>query len=217
MAETFLQARNELRQRVRTLPPVARAAFAAACAERLVHAYAEHCAEVSKAPVLVEALSDAWALALGGDEPVVRRHLEAQWDEWKRTAIPKAGAAHHAALAILYAVRAVGARDVTDESAFHAADSVANAVIANVMGALGVTDYGSRYQDEVLGHPIVSQELEHQRRDILMLEGVSSDDWPNVLHTLRARAIEERTPLLPVPIRTEPHLNSFTGKRFPRT
>jgi hypothetical protein len=211
----FVADRERLRQRLRHSPPASCAAFAAACAERLLPAYEDHCAKASEDPVLLAPLSSAWGLqsgtpALSGAFP------QSLWEDWNRGAIPQQGAAQDAAIAILYAFRAAMIPIPEEDSAFHAANSITDALAANVMNSLGISDYGQRYEDEVLSSWAVRDEVARQWRDLEELEKATEPAWASTVNAIRTRAKRERIELAPDVRRAEPHVNPFTGKRLPR-
>jgi len=65
-------------------------------------------------------------------------------------------------------------------------------IVANVAERLGVTDYGARYDEEVLNHPEVLQELDRERRDLDVLETGGGTVDAALVETMRARAKQER-------------------------
>jgi len=216
VGEKYLQQRDAIRARVRALPGPAQVAFAAACAERLVGTYDDYCVRTTQAPVLRAALDEVWATVLRERSPASADDLAAREREWLRSAVPQDGEARDAANAILYAVRALQPESSRGESAFYSADTVLNAIIAHVKNRLGVTDYGPRYDEEVLKHPEVLGELERQTRDLSALEAQGGMVDAALVETMRTQAKGEGVRLVPVPRRAEPFVNPFTGKSIPR-
>lgn len=202
---------DRLLARLERLPPPFRAAFAAACAERLLPAYAGFFARTGRgAPLsLADALERLW-LDLEGDsmstyelQKELSRATALITDEDEDDWVPGWAQADDAAAAVAYAVRcrqggqaqdaawaARRAYEALDHLLRHREDiglgdpSAAAQMPAN-LGALAEVEWA-------LAHPIVQAELARQRRDLdELLACPSVRDAPPLIVALHRRAREE--------------------------
>jgi uncharacterized protein YjaG (DUF416 family) len=155
-----------------SLPTKEKAAFAAACTERLFPAYYRFCVLTGRGQpeVLRETLTRLWDDLLGrlmSDQEINNRlevvmSLVPREDDGKW--VPEQAAAEDAAAALAYALRCRG-NGASKEAAW-AARRVYEAIDHYVINRETTLLDGNRNEERILSHPLVQQELSRQRRDI---------------------------------------------------
>jgi uncharacterized protein YjaG (DUF416 family) len=165
-----------------------RAAFAAACAERLFPAYAEFCERAGRGnrDALAGILERVWRHLFG--DPMSSEQVRAERDrcvalvpgEDDEPWVAEQAYADDACAAVAYALRALDTGEPQEaawagQRAYEAADH-------HVVHRLGVEG-----ESKVLAHPIVQAEIARQRRDIDALLGARRDSV-ELFVSLRERA-----------------------------
>jgi Protein of unknown function (DUF416) len=182
------------------LPPDYRAAFAAACAQRLSPCYRRFCANVGERNlddrlVFLSSLERLW-LDLSGERlerdetrSLIQRLLASVPDEesaWKANE----PYAIDAAASIVYAwqARERGEMQFAVWSAKRAYEALDNFIINNFFANEAKVN-----EEAVLKHPLIQNELERQRSDIESLHSALISDFkkPEVLLQLKNLAIEQ--------------------------
>ncbi len=171
-----------------------RAAFAAACAERLLPAYVAFSARTGRGDpaALAEILERIWKDVLGDKRDVkeVRAELArcmalipgGNDERW----VDEQAYADDAASAVAYTLRTLESGE--PQEAAWAARRAYEALDHHVMHRLGIEG-----EDQILRHPLVQAELSRQRRDLDALLGVArdTDRSTQVIAELRGRAKAE--------------------------
>ena len=154
------------------LPLPRRVAFAGACAERLLPAYATfHAKSKSGDPSFIEqALARLWA-DLAGDtivgaalEQLITRCEALVPDEEDDTWIEESAYAQNAAAAVAYALRC-RAKGNAQEAGW-AARQVYEAIDQYVIRREGIDVNAREAEDGLRGHRLIQAELERQKRDL---------------------------------------------------
>lgn len=181
----------ELVRELEELALQSRVAFAAACAERLLPAYAAFSALANRgdAPALAEMLARVWQDLLGqklepdelqADVDRVMRLIPGEDEEpW----LDNQPSADDAASAVAYTLRALQRGD--SQEAAWAARRAYEALDYYVTHQLGIDD-----EARVAGHPAVQAELLRQRRDLDELHAASEEPADRILR-VRDRARNE--------------------------
>lgn len=196
---------RELAARLAALPTRPRAAFAAACAERLFPAYAAYLAArgVDDAGTVRRALDAAWqviedgAVMDGSDRgaaatapdaaALVRACVVLIPDEEAGTILPRH--AEEAIAAAAYALQA--AADLADDAGAWAATVAMDALDAYLLQDVPIVDAAA--EQAVWAHPLVRDEVERREIDLAILAG---PDLATAVALVRTRAAG--TSLLPL-------------------
>jgi uncharacterized protein YjaG (DUF416 family) len=188
----------DLVQAIERLSNAARAAFAAACAQRLFPAYVKYATKTGKGDpkAMGEVLSRLWrdltemSMLDAEVDRDIARCMELIPKEDDRPWVPEQAMAEDAASAVAYALRCRRNRQAKEAgwSARVGYEALDNYVISlekidtNVPGA----------EARVLSHPLIQAELGRQKRDLDdLLAGTVA------INQLRDRAIKESSALLP--------------------
>lgn len=185
--------------RLSGLPPVLRAVFAAACAERVltgVTAILERTRP--RALETLRTVVDRIWQVLEGDalkseefEDYLRRCEALVPDLDLEAPTPGLAQQDDAALTACYAIRALLGGD--SEDATRAAEKSYDLLDSYVTNSLGVSWDRPEDEDEVLGHPVIQAELRRQQRDLdeLLAPGADRHDVRAVARTMRERVRDE--------------------------
>jgi len=187
-----------LGQQLEGLPLTHRAAFAAACAERLLPAYSRFSDEAGRGdPETIRmALSRLWEDLNGGNPAselelralakkclaLVPREDEEPWVDWQPSG-------EDAAAAVVYALEArwkEGSQEAT-RVARRAYEAIDRFAMKNEPGVIVTAASEAR----VLEHRLVQAELARQRRDLDELRGARDRDVRDLASRLRDRAVVE--------------------------
>ncbi len=174
---------------IERLPPPARAAFAAACAERLLPAYVRFARRTEKGnPVaLTDILAGLWADLTGS--PMSDTEVDASVEMCMQLIpqeddgpwVPEQAAAEDAASALAYALRC--RRTGSSREAAWAARCAYEAIDHYVVNHEKVDTNIPGAEARVLAHPIIQSELARQQRDLSELHG----------STISANGLRERS------------------------
>lgn len=156
----------DLAEQLSKLPTTVRTAFAAACAQRMVHAYSAFADPEALNQILTSLWND-----LNNGHPMSDSQLDAQIeaamalipqdeDEW----IPGQGAAEDAAASLTYALQC--RRNGSVQAAVWAARRAYDALDEHITNREDI-DINSRDGEErILKHPLMQSELSRQARDL---------------------------------------------------
>jgi uncharacterized protein YjaG (DUF416 family) len=193
--------------RLEALPPSHRAAFAAACAQRIVgNYYVFHSYEGFGDPVvLVRALSRVWELLPSPEigtrdremlADLARQCFDLAPDSWEFPESHLVGFALDAAAAVTCSIECL--LEGNPQTAVCAADHVYSSIDGFVVEKYGPFSYlPGRFNEEwkIVKHPIVQAELRHQEDDLRYLERSVRVDGETVAHLRRrseSRGVELR-------------------------
>ena len=159
-----------LAEKLTRLSPLLRAAFAAACAQKLAHAYSTYAIRSNRDP---EVLNHVFALLWNDLNGTTRSddELESQIetamalipkeeDEW----IAEQAAADDAAAALAYALRC--RRDGSVQDAVWAARRAYNALDDYIITQENIDTHIAGGEERILNHPLMQTELFRQARDL---------------------------------------------------
>lgn len=173
------------------LPPVARAAFAAACAERLLAAYRWFHERTGQGDpdALEDALEALWTDLIGGrstdlelQQRVAEGLVPSEDDSW----MPESAFAQHAAAAVAYAIGS-RLRDDAEQAAW-AARQVYDALDLWIITRDDLDLNVAGVEERIASDPLVQKELARQRRDIEQLGDASEGEVPALAAQMRERA-----------------------------
>ena len=161
----------DLSEQLSKLPTTVRAAFAAACAQRMVHAYSQFAlrSKQGNSEALKQILASLWKDLNG--HPMSDSELDAQReaamalspqeeDEW----IPGQGAAEDAAASLTYALRC--RRNGSVHEAVWAARRAYEAIDEHIINREDIDINSREGEERILKHPLMQTELSRQARDL---------------------------------------------------
>jgi uncharacterized protein YjaG (DUF416 family) len=174
-----------------------RVVFAAACAERLLPAYARFSLRTGRGdlPKLRGLLSRLWEDLAGA--PMTAREIQSSIDAALQLTpteddgpwVPEQAAAEDAGAATAYALRC--RQNGKGQEAAWAARRAYEAVDQLVIQHDGLNMNAPGAEARVLDHPLVQDELQCQKRDLLELLGAKRKTPEQVLAPIRSRAAAE--------------------------
>jgi uncharacterized protein YjaG (DUF416 family) len=180
------------------LPPVARATFAAACAERMLALYRWFHERTGRGdPVVLEgALAALWTDLVGGDstgleaqQNVAEELVPYEDDSW----VDECAFAQHAAAAVAYAIRCRLTSE--EQEAGWAARQVYEALDLWVTTRDDVDVNAAGVEDRITADPLIQAELARQQREIEQLREASDDQMAALASRIRKTAWVDGTTL----------------------
>jgi uncharacterized protein YjaG (DUF416 family) len=192
-------AQSELRQELESLEKRYRAAFAAACAQRLLSSYVRYCTNnrADELDLLTGILDRLWrAIEGGSDSTQLQKDVDLCLSLMpidQADTDPNRLCAENAIASIAYAIRTQLSGD--SQEAVWAAARAYETVDGYVISRLNRTIVDRDIEPQILAHPLIQSELQKQRRDLVEMRDLAknSKEYRAIIADIRRRA--EREPM----------------------